>query len=47
MAQARAERVKTGDFSALLLVNLLINEIGYRKGTDGTYYPPARFFSEN
>jgi predicted transglutaminase-like cysteine proteinase len=47
VAQVREERVKTGDFSALLLVNSLINEIGYRDGTDGTYYPPARFFSES
>jgi hypothetical protein len=47
VAQVREERVKSGDFSALLLVNSLINEVGYRDGTDGTYYPPARFFSES
>lgn len=47
VAQVREERVKTGDFSALLPVNPLINEVGYRDGTDGTYYPPGRFFSES
>jgi predicted transglutaminase-like cysteine proteinase len=25
----------------------LINEIHYRDGTDGSYYPPARFFAES
>ncbi|MBN3763630.1 transglutaminase domain-containing protein [Burkholderia sp. Ac-20365] len=47
VAQVRAERVKAGDASAVLLADALINEVRYRDGTDGTYYSPARFFAES
>jgi hypothetical protein len=47
VAQVRSERAKEGDTSALLLANALINEVRYRDGTDGSYYPPSRFFAES
>ncbi|SAL83079.1 hypothetical protein AWB74_06479 [Caballeronia arvi] len=47
VTQVRAARAKAGDYSALMLANALINEIRYRDGTDGSYYPPARFFAES
>ncbi|SAK75832.1 hypothetical protein AWB78_03336 [Caballeronia calidae] len=46
VTQVRDARTKAGDYSALTLANALINEIPYRDGTDGSYYPPARFFAE-
>jgi hypothetical protein len=47
VTQVRAARAEAGDHSALMLANALINEIRYRDGTDGSYYPPARFFAES
>src|SRR5690349_7870064 len=47
VAQVRAERVKAGDASAVLLADALVNEVRYRDGTDGSYYAPARFFAES
>jgi hypothetical protein len=47
VAQVRAERVKAGDASAVLLADALVNQIRYRDGTDGSYYAPARFFAES
>ncbi|RZF31284.1 transglutaminase domain-containing protein [Paraburkholderia sp. UYCP14C] len=47
VAQVRAQRVKAGDVSAVLLADALVNEVRYRDGTDGSYYPPARFFAES
>ncbi|SAK82363.1 hypothetical protein AWB75_05241 [Caballeronia catudaia] len=47
VTQVRAARAETGDYSALMLANALINEIRYRDGTDGSYYAPARFFAES
>ncbi|SAK71586.1 hypothetical protein AWB80_03822 [Caballeronia pedi] len=47
VAQVRAERVKAGDMSAVLLADALVNEVRYRDGTDGSYYAPARFFVES
>ncbi|MFP3552432.1 transglutaminase domain-containing protein [Paraburkholderia sp. SIMBA_049] len=47
VSQVRAERVKAGDASAVLLADALVNEVRYRDGTDGSYYAPARFFAES
>jgi hypothetical protein len=47
VAQVRAERVKAGDTSAVLLADALVNQVRYRDGTDGSYYAPARFFAES
>lgn len=47
VAQVRAERVKAGDASAVLLADALVNQVRYRDGTDGSYYAPARFFAES
>jgi hypothetical protein len=47
VTQVRDARAKAGDYTALMLANALINEIRYRDGTDGSYYPPARFFAES
>ncbi|MFM0199389.1 transglutaminase domain-containing protein [Paraburkholderia fungorum] len=47
VTQVRDARAKAGDYTALTLANALINEIRYRDGTDGSYYPPARFFAES
>lgn len=47
VAQVRAQRAKAGDESAVLLADALVNEVRYRDGTDGTYYPPSRFFAES
>ncbi|KXU87089.1 transglutaminase [Caballeronia megalochromosomata] len=47
VTQVREARAKAGDYPALMLANALINEIRYRDGTDGSYYPPARFFAES
>ncbi|SAK79694.1 hypothetical protein AWB82_05211 [Caballeronia glebae] len=47
VTQVRDARAKSGDYTALMLANALINEIRYRDGTDGSYYPPARFFAES
>jgi predicted transglutaminase-like cysteine proteinase len=45
--QVRAQRAKAGDMAAVLLADALVNEVRYRDGTDGTYYPPSRFFAES
>lgn len=47
VTQVHDARAKAGDYTALMLANALINEIHYRDGTDGSYYPPARFFAES
>jgi predicted transglutaminase-like cysteine proteinase len=47
VTQVRDARANAGDYPALMLANALINEIRYRDGTDGSYYPPARFFAES
>ena len=47
VTQVRDARAKAGNDQALVLANALINEIRYRDGTDGSYYPPARFFAES
>jgi predicted transglutaminase-like cysteine proteinase len=47
VTQVRDVRAKAGDYAALTLANALINEIRYRDGTDGSYYPPVRFFAES
>ncbi|MDR5788790.1 transglutaminase domain-containing protein [Caballeronia sp. LP003] len=47
VAQVKAARAKTGDRSAALLADALVNEIRYRDGTDGSYYAPTRFFIES
>ncbi|BAO88336.1 transglutaminase-like domain-containing protein [Caballeronia cordobensis] len=47
VTQVRDARAKAGDDAALTLANALINDVRYRDGTDGSYYPPARLFAES
>ncbi len=48
LRRASAQRARKGrrHFRAAAFANALINEVRYRDGTDGSYYPPSRFFAE-
>ncbi|CAJ3078859.1 hypothetical protein [Burkholderia pseudomallei] len=42
----RRAREEDGEVAALRLADALINQVPYVDGTDGTFYPPYRFFTE-